>query len=166
MATPEINRGLRYIKNRDGGFSHGVSMPPVLAVTYHPGNLLCLSWTSGSVRLAAAADTSLYGVVMYTVPTAAAGDMVEVMPFTPNNIFEGRAHGGMSGGKPENYIGHYMDLIIPTATYHRLGTGGSTVVMICVGYNSNDKGLATQGLRYWVVGRSSKSQSLDNDPEH
>jgi hypothetical protein len=156
--TPsQSNRGFRYVKNLYGAQAVLETLPVVLSVTYWNGNLVTISGTSGSARVAVAADTSVYGVAAHALGTAVAGDTLKIYPLRGGNVFEAKAHGGLSGGKPENYIGKVADLIIPTATYHRLGTGASTKILMIVGHHPDDKAKATQGLRYWVTGVSVNS---------
>ena len=146
------NRGFRYVKNLYGAQPVLDRRPLVAGVTYYTGNVLTISGTSGSARLATEADTSVYGVCVHSVGTAVAADRMLIYPLRGGNVFEARAAAGMSGGKPENYIGRVADLEIATATYHRIDTGAGTKTLIIVGYHPDDEGLATQGLRYWVTG--------------
>lgn len=152
----QSNRGFRYVKNIYGSEPVLETLPVKLSVTYWNGNLVTIN-TSGSARVAVAADTSVYGVAAHYLGTAAAGEKLKIYPFRGGNVFEALAHGGLSGGAPANYLGNPMDLIIPTATYHRVGTGASTVILQCVGCHPDDAAKTTQGLRFWVIGRHNKS---------
>jgi hypothetical protein len=155
------NRGFKWIYNENTVAPSLVEMPMVAGVTYWNGNVVTVSGTSGSVRLATEADTSVFGVCAHTLSTAVAADRVLVYPFAHGNVFEVLAAAGMSGGYPPNYIGRTCDLEIPTATYHRIDTGAGTKTFQIIGYNPADKAKATQGLRYWVKGRVSKSIAAD-----
>lgn len=152
----QSNRGFRYVKNVYGGEPVMQTLPVKASVTYWNGNIVTIN-TSGSARVAVAADTSVYGVAAHYLGTAAAADRLRIYPFRGGNVFEAIMHGGMSGGKPDNYLGDSIDLIIPTTTYHRAGTGASTRVFQCVGFHPDDAGKSTQGLRLWVIGRHDKS---------
>jgi len=142
------NTGFKWIK---GDVTPTIlSLPMVLGASFYTGNVVTLSYTSGSVRLAAEADTTLFGVCKHAITSPAAGDEIQVIPFKSDYVWEVVCAAGCAGGDPPGYRGHDLDLEIPTTGYHRVDTGASTLHFVCVGYHPADETSTSQGNRLWV----------------
>lgn len=168
MATTgvsQVNRGFRWIKG-SVGYPEILEMPMVLSVSYYTGNLLALSYTSGSVKLAVEADTTLFGVCAHSITAPAAGDKIQVIPLRSDYVWEVYASQGMSGSRWDNLVGRKVDHEIQTATYHRIDTGASTNMFIIVGGPEADRKAAFRSCRYWVRARPTISIAEDADYSH
>jgi len=152
MATTgvtQVNRGFKWVKGADSTPVH-LSFPMNTGSTIYNGNVLTLSYTSGSVRLATEADTTVFGVAAHAVTAPGATEEIKVIPFRSDYVWEVVCAAGCSGGAPESIVGHDADLEIPTTGYHRVDTGAATLNYIIVGYHPDDKASTTRGNRLWV----------------
>lgn len=157
-------RGARWIKNVNGGQQDEQHPPVVVSQTLYRGNLLCLSATSGSVRAAAEADTTIYGVALQALTTTATQGTATIAcsPFTQNSIFE-------ITGAPATMTTAYttgvfrnlvLDLEIPTTGYHRCDTGAAVPTMRVVGWPSTNA-VTGAGRKWWVTAVTDKNQFLE-----
>jgi hypothetical protein len=156
----EVNYGFRWVSCLYGGPAVQVSRPVVVSTILKPGLAVCQSYTSGSIRLAAEGDTSLFGVATHNLTTTATegSTFTEVIPFLPGYIWEARAAAGMAGGAAEDTCGRFLDLEIPTTSRHRVDTGASTKMFVQVGYHPTDYEMTGQGKRLWMMIRNTTTQ--------
>lgn len=149
----QINRGFRFVKNLYGGPPLVFSKKLGTGRTVYPGNLIVVGATVPTwMSVAVEASTALAGVVQaYTVMTASQASNVQFIPFLPGYVFECKNTGGMTASKIERFIGSYVDLEIPTATYHRVDTGASSKALMCIGVHPDDWGDTGIDKRLWVT---------------
>ena len=136
----EINRGFRWLYNFGGGQPEIERLPVKISQTLYKGSVVNLSATSGSVRLVAEADTSLYGVVLHNVTTSATEKttFADIHPFVIGEVFE--AVGAPSTMTTSRRGGAFMnlhaDIEIPTASYCRIDTACAVPTLRIVGWST------------------------------
>lgn len=156
----ETNAGFVWHHSVLGGPPQVIERYCLISQTLKCGQVVGCTYTGGSVRAAAEADTSLFGVMTHNLTTTAteAKTMAEVIPFLPGYVWEVKAAAGMAGGSPIRYLGHWVDLEIQTTNRCRVDTGATTNLFQVVGYNPADDGRTNAGNRLWVMLRDGKSQ--------
>jgi len=156
----ESNVGFVWHHSIYGGPPQVIERYCLISQTLKNGQVVGCTYTGGSVRAAADADTSLFGVMTHNLTTTATekGTMASVIPFAPGYVWEVKAAAGMVGGSPISYLGHYVDLIQNTTYRSRVDTAGTTKLFQVIGYNPEDAGRTNAGNRLWVMLLDGKNQ--------
>lgn len=149
----EINYGFKWKSCVYGGPAQMVDFPVVVSQTLKPGCAVCKSFTSGSIRVAVEADTSLFGVATHNLVTSSSEgeERATIIPFLPGYIWEVRGSFDLVGGAPPATMGRELDLAVPTTSRHRIDTAGATVQFLQVGFHPDDVSSTGQGNRLWVT---------------
>lgn len=162
MSTDNVqtNYGFRWVSCIYGGPPLQIELPVKVSQTLVNGCAVCMSYTSGSIRLAAEGDTSLYGVITHnhTTSSSQGTTVATIIPFLPGYIWEAKAAAGMAGGDVSITSGRFLDLEIPTTSRHRVDTGAATKMFVQVGNHPADDGGTSQGKRLWMMCRTTTSQ--------
>ena len=163
----EINYGFRWVSCIYGGPALLLERPAKVSQTLKAGNLVNMSYTSGSIRVAAEGDTSLFGVMTHNLTTTATegSTIATIIPLAPGYIWEAKAAAGMAGGAIDITQGRFLDLEIPTTGRHRVDTGASTKTLLQVGFNPLDVSMTGQGKRLWLMVRNTTTQYGEDQGE-
>ena len=163
----QTNYGFSWVRSIYGGPPIQAEYPLKVSQTLVTGEIVCMSYTSGSLREAVEGDTSLFGVMTHTVTTTATegSTLATVIPFAAGYIWEAKCAAGMAGGPPAVTIGRWLDLEIPTANRHRVDTGAAVDMFVQVGYNPLDKTSTAQGNRVWLMIRNTTTQYMEDQGE-
>ena len=136
----EINRGFRWLYNFGGGQMSVERLPVKISQTIYKGTIVNLSATSGSVRVVAEADTSLYGVSLDYKVTSATDktSYIDVTPFVIGAVFEavGAPATMTTGRRTGAFMNLHADVEIPTASYCRIDTACAVPTLRIVGWES------------------------------
>jgi len=142
----EINRGFRWLYNFGGGHMEVERLPVKISQTIYKGTIVNLSATSGSVRVVAEADTSLYGVALHNKTTSATQktEYLEITPFVIGAVFEAvGAPSTMTMARRTATVGFmnlHADVEIPTASYCRIDTAAAVPTLRIVGWDQDEGG--------------------------
>lgn len=139
--------GFLLVKTLNGG-PPAIQNYPLVQTAYYEGNVLRLSGTTGSAALAAAAGTSILGVIATEVTNAnaASGDY-PVYLADANNVFEAKM---LVSSTPQAKVGDLADLAVATKNFRLQGTASTNVISIH-GYHPDEAASAHTGVRYWVT---------------
>ena len=161
----EINRGFSWLYNMRGGQMQVMELPVKISQTIYRGTVLCLSDTSGSVRVVADADTSLYGVALHSKTTSATQktETIQLVPFAIGAVFEAVGAAStmtMAANNPAAgaYRNLHADIKLPTAAYSRIDTGAATLTLRIVGWDKRTENETGAGRKWRVTIAADASQ--------
>lgn len=161
----QINRGFKFVKSLYGGVPLVFSRKLGTGLTVYPGTIIVYNGSAPTwMSIAVEAETALAGVVLaYTAMTASQASEIQFIPFLPGYVFEAKNTDGMTASKIEAFVGSYVDLEIPTATYHRVDTGAATKTLMCVDVHPDDFGDTGINKRLYVTISPNKSNIVGTD---
>ena len=165
MAEPL--RGFSFLYNMAGGQPMVIEVPVKVSQTFSRGNVCCYSRTSGSIRVAAEADTSLLGVIEHSKSTTATQTTAtaQVIPFVPGYVFS--VVGAPSTMTTARYAlrNLHADLEIPTTLYHRVDTGAATNHFRIIGWDKTNETTTGAGRTWYVTIVPAVSQFVSTEAD-
>ena len=149
----EILRGFQWLYNTDGSQQMVLNLPVKISQTLYRGNVVNLSYTSGSIRVAAEGETALYGVILHSKSTTATQvtARADVVPFTVNAVFQVKGAPSTMTTLSEKFRAYPADLEIPTTGYHRVDTGAATLHFRIVGWPNSTSDASGAGRKWHVT---------------
>ena len=146
------NAGFMFAGTKDGG-PPAIKRYPLVAAIYKEGNVLRLSATTGSATKAAAAGTSILGVLGCNLTSAQSSSATTgphpVYLAVPNNLFLAKM---LASSTPQYKVGDTCDIaaIATTYNYRLSATAGSTNVISIWGFKADESLSAHTGVEYYV----------------
>ncbi len=121
---------------------------PLVQTAYYEGNVLRINGTTGSGKLAAAAGTSIAGVIACNVSNgSAASGYWPVYKADDNTIFEARM---LVTKAPQSMVGDTCDIALASTYNYRLQGTSSTAVVSIVGFDPDESLSTHTNGKYWV----------------
>ncbi len=144
--------GFLFVGTKDGG-PPAIKRFPLAAAIYTEGNVLRLSSTTGSATKAAAAGTSILGVLGCNLTAAQAASATTgphpVYLADGNNLFKAKM---LASSTPQAKVGDLCDIaaIATTYNYRLSATAASTSVISIWGFDKDEALSAHTGVNYYV----------------
>lgn len=144
------NVGFAFVGTKDGG-PPAVKNFPLVAAIYKEGNVLRLSATTGSATKAAAAGTSILGVLGSNLTSAQSSSATTgphmVYLADGNNLFKAKM---LTSSTPQYKVGDLCDIALTTTYNYRLQGTASTDVVSIYGFDADEALSAHTGVEYYV----------------
>ena len=145
------NAGFIFAGTKNGG-PPAINRYPLVAAIYKEGNVLRLSGTTGSATKAAAAGTSILGVLGCNLTSAQSSSATTgphpVYLADGNNLFKAKM---IASSTPQYKIGDTCDLGLATTYNYRLQATASTNVISIWGFDADEALSAHTGVEYYVA---------------
>ena len=145
--------GFLFAGTKDGG-PPAIKRYPLVATAYYEGAVMRLSGTTGSAAMAAAAGTSILGVLGCNVSNAQSSSAT-TGPFPVyladdggNNLFKAKM---IASSTPQAKVGDLCDVALATTHNYRLQATASTNVVSIWGFDKDEALSAHTGVNYYVA---------------
>ena len=142
--------GFMFAGTKDGG-PPAIKRYPLVAAIYTEGNVLRVSNTTGSATKAAAAGTSILGVLGCNLTSAQSSSGTTgphpVYLADGNNLFKAKM---IASSTPQYKVGDVCDVALATTYNYRLQATASTNVVSIWGFDADESLSAHTGVEYYV----------------